>query len=140
AQHRPGVVVVFDDQDRALAEPARRPRAGLVHGLTRTRQRQRDPEARAPADAIGLDAHAATVKLGQAADQVEADPEATDVRLAALTEDLEDDRKILGRDALAGVLDLQHRLLTLDAQSHRHPAARRGEFQRVGDEVARDLL
>ena len=44
------------------------------------------------------------------------------------------------RDALAGVLDLQHRLLALDAQAHRHPAAGRRELQRVGDEVAGDLL
>ena len=36
-------------------------------------------------------------------------PSTADARLPALAEGLEDDRQVLGGDALAGVLDLEHR-------------------------------
>ncbi len=60
-------------------------------------------------------------------------------RLAA-PEPVEDVRQLIGRNADAGVGDREHRPLTVAPGAHRDPAARRGELERVAEQVGHHLV
>src|SRR5438552_6026959 len=123
-QHVARVGVVLDDQHRVALEaraPAGGRRAGDGLG---TRQRQLDAEARALAEAGRGHADGAVVQLGEPAHEIETDAEtAASCGLPALAERLEDDRQVALRDALAAVVDLDHRALVARLEPHADAAA-----------------
>jgi trehalose 6-phosphate synthase len=83
----------------------------------------------------------AAVGLGHLGGDRQADAAAGDLgRLPAPPEPVEDAGQVLGGDALAGVGDLQHRLAARRTGADGDVAARRGELQRVGEQVRDQLV
>ena len=105
--------------------------------------RQAHGERRAAAIAVARGVHGAAVQLGEPPHQREADTE-TAARavdgVVRLHEQVEDLRQHVGRDADALVGDAQHGVVAFAPDEHADDAVAARELERIGNQVADDLL
>ena len=140
-RHRRIHVVVDDQHAPAMRGGGQGPdveRRHAFHGAG-----DRHGERRAIPEAGALHLHRASVQLHQPADERKADPEAAlGVILGAgnLDEGVEERRQRLGRDADAAVANTDFQLAVPLARGQIHAAAIRRVLDRVGEQVAEDLL
>src|SRR5690606_29187966 len=115
-------------------------RSGRLRRRLLLRQRQPQGE-RAPEAGRALDLERTAVERRELAREREADPGTEAVGGGGgLVEAVEDAFEVAGRDAGAGVADADDRVRAVLLQPEMDLAALRGEPERVGEEVADDLL